>query len=54
MPAAGADPLSDLEVRVVVLEDGLSALQREVESLREDLRALARALAESGTPSSGE
>ncbi len=35
-----------LEIRVTTMEDALDALQREVESLREDLRALATTVQE--------
>jgi hypothetical protein len=45
---AGAGALGDAEVRIAQLEEDVAALAREVESLREDLRALAAAVGERG------
>lgn len=40
----------DLEIRVIRLEEHTAALRREIELLREELRALAHSLAEPGAP----
>jgi len=45
-PAASERHLEDPEVRFGLLEDGLESLLRDVEEIREDLRALAAAVRE--------
>lgn len=42
--AAGAGHLTDPDVRLGQLEEAVDALARELESVREDLRALASAV----------